>query len=252
MIDNIDFLPESISLFSAFIMVLASFATSAITAALGIGGGLAMLALMGLVLPVAALIPIHGIVQLGSNLGRTWRMQNHLIFSFLTPFILGAALGALIGGSIAIKLPDTILKVTLGIFIIVITWAHLPKSLNLSRRTIGIGGFITTVLTMFLGATGPLVIALLSRFFHDRKELVANTAAAMTIQHTFKTLAFGFFGFSFTSWLPLVAIMLIMGYLGTITGGHVLHTINERIFRKIFKIGISILALDMIRRGLDF
>jgi hypothetical protein len=38
--------------------------------AFGIGGGAALLAVMASLVPPAALIPVHGVVQVGSNLGR--------------------------------------------------------------------------------------------------------------------------------------------------------------------------------------
>lgn len=48
-------------------MILASFFTSAITAAMGIGGGVVLMAIMAVFLPVSALVPVHGIVQMASN-----------------------------------------------------------------------------------------------------------------------------------------------------------------------------------------
>ena len=69
------FLPEGIGVGAALLLVVASFFTSALTAAFGVGGGVAMLALMGLFVPVAALIPVHGTVQLGSNTGRAWHQR---------------------------------------------------------------------------------------------------------------------------------------------------------------------------------
>lgn len=242
-------LPDGLGIATAAVLIGASFFTSAITGTFGIGGGLAMLALMGTVLPVVSLIPVHGLVQLGSNVGRTWHMRHALVLPMLLPFVAGAVLGALFGGYFVVNVPDHILKITLGLFIIAITWASLPKALGASRTILGAGGFVTTAMTMFLGATGPLVIALLAKTFDDRKQLVANTAASMSVQHFLKIAAFGLFGFAFAQWLPLVMAMVATGYLGTITGVKLLSQIDEQLFRKVFKIGLTLLALDLIRRG---
>ena len=67
--------PSGLEPAAAIILVTASFFTSALTAAFGVGGGVFMLALMGLMVPVAALIPVHGAVQLGSNTGRAWHQR---------------------------------------------------------------------------------------------------------------------------------------------------------------------------------
>lgn len=52
------------------LLVLVSFGTSLITAAFGIGGGAVLLALLAALMPPAALIPVHGAVQFGSNVFR--------------------------------------------------------------------------------------------------------------------------------------------------------------------------------------
>ena len=63
--------PESISNLTAYFLIFASMATSFITSAFGIGGGAILLGLLAVKLPPVALLPIHGIVQIGYNLGRT-------------------------------------------------------------------------------------------------------------------------------------------------------------------------------------
>jgi hypothetical protein len=47
----------------AGLLIVASFATSFITAAFGIGGGGVLLAILASLVPPAALIPVHGLVQ---------------------------------------------------------------------------------------------------------------------------------------------------------------------------------------------
>ena len=63
----------------ALTLLAVSTAGSFITAAFGIGGGAVMLATMALILPAPALIPVHGVVQLGSNVGRLWLMRPPIL-----------------------------------------------------------------------------------------------------------------------------------------------------------------------------
>lgn len=44
--------------------------------------------------------------------------------------------------------------------------------------------------------------------------------------------------------------MILSGYLGTIYGTRLLHRLPEVTFRRWFKIGLTILAVDLLRRGL--
>jgi uncharacterized membrane protein YfcA len=60
----VSLLPPAMSLLDAGLLVAASLVTSFISAAFGIGGGFTLIALLALLLPPAALVPVHGIVQL--------------------------------------------------------------------------------------------------------------------------------------------------------------------------------------------
>ena len=244
-------LPEGLGTGPALILIIASFFTSATTASFGLGGGVMMLALMGLFIPVAALIPVQGIVQLGSNTGRAWVQRAHVRTSIMRPFLIGSLLGAIVGGFTVVQLPDQIMKVLLGAFILVITWAKIPGLKSLTGLGLAIASGIIACMSMFLGATGPLMVSVLGAMIHDdRKALVATSAAAMTVHHGLKVLVFGLAGFAFADWLPLIAAMIATGYLGTLTGSRLLNRIPEEKFRLVFKIILTLLALQMLWRGL--
>ena len=243
-------LPDGLGAGAALLLVAASFFTSALTAAFGVGGGIAMLALMGLFVPVAALIPVHGAVQLGSNTGRAWHQRAHVRRDIFAPFLAGSLVGAVAGAAVVVQLPDALLKLVLGGFVIAVTWARIPGFDRLSAAGLAVGSAVTALATMFVGATGPLLSAFFAQLMpNDRKALVATHAAGMTVQHFLKVVVFGFAGFAFATWLPLVAAMIVSGYLGTVYGSAFLERLPEATFRRWFKVGITLLALDMIRRG---
>ena len=244
-------LPEGLGWAPALLLVVASFFTSALTAAFGVGGGVAMLALLGLFVPVAALIPVHGAVQLGSNSGRAWHQRRSVRRDILLPFVAGSLVGAVAGALVVVELPDAPLKLLLGVFIIAVTWARIPGFGALGRAGLAIGSAVTALVTMFLGATGPLLSAFFAQIIpDDRKALVATHAAGMTLQHALKIVVFGLAGFAFAQWLPLAAAMIVSGYLGTVYGSAWLERLPEESFRRWFRIGLTLLALDMIRRGI--
>lgn len=209
-----------------------------------------LLVIMGFFIPTAALIPVHGVVQFGSNAGRAWHMRQYLRPRVMAPFIVGGVFGALLGGAVAVNLPDVLLKTALASFVIVLTWVRLPAFVNVASPTALLaGGFVTTALSVFLGATGPLVAAFTSRAFAARHDVVANFSLAMTAQHLLKVAAFGVLGFALGPWLPLMAIMIVSGYLGTRAGALLLDRTGEERFRMTLKIGITLLALEMARRA---
>lgn len=247
----IPFLPQGVDPLVAGVLVIASSFTSALTAAFGVGGGIAMLTLMGLFVPVAALIPVHGAVQLGSNTGRAWHQRANVRMDVAAPFIAGSVIGAIIGALVVVQLPDDVLKLVLGTFVVAITWTRVPGIEKLTRVGLAVVSVVVALAGMIVGATGPLVSVLFAQFFaNDRKALVATHAAGMTAQHGLKIIVFGLAGFAFWEWLPLIAAMVFSGYLGTVYGTRLLERIPEAIFRKWFKIAITVLALDLVRRGI--
>lgn len=247
----IPFLPQGVDPLVAGVLVIASSFTSALTAAFGVGGGIAMLTLMGLFVPVAALIPVHGAVQLGSNTGRAWHQRANVRMDVAAPFIAGSVIGAIIGALVVVQLPDDVLKLVLGTFVVAITWTRVPGIEKLTRVGLAVASVVVALAGMIVGATGPLVSVLFAQFFaNDRKALVATHAAGMTAQHGLKIIVFGLAGFAFWEWLPLIAAMVFSGYLGTVYGTRLLERIPEAIFRKWFKIAITVLALDLVRRGI--
>jgi uncharacterized protein len=243
-------LPPGIEPFIALVFIVASFFTSALTAAFGLGGGVALLALMGAFMPVASLIPVHGVVQLGSNSGRAYVLRKEIVWSALVPFLAGAIIGALAGTFIVIQLPDAPMKIALGLFILFVIWVKLPPFDALGRHTLSIAGVAVAFLSMLFGASGPLMAAFFERAFSNRKQMVATSGAAMITVHGLKTIAFATAGFAFAPFAVLIVAMIISGYAGTKFGAGLLAAMPERVFRIGLRVLITIMALDLIRRGI--
>lgn len=244
-------LPSGMEPWVAALLVVASCFTSAITASFGVGGGIVMLALMGLFVPVASLIPVHGAVQLGSNTGRAWHQRAFVRMDVATPFIAGSVVGAILGVFLVVQLPDALLKLVLAGFILVLTWAKIPGIERLSKAGLAVASVAIALLSMMVGATGPLVAVIFARFFeNDRKALIATSAVSLTTQHLLKIVVFGIAGFAFWEWVPLVAAMILSGFVGTVYGTALLERMPEETFRKWFRIGITILACNLLWNGL--
>lgn len=247
---DLNFLPDAISPISAIVLIIASFFTSGLTAAAGVGGGMLMLALMTYLIPISALIPVHGVVQLGSNAGRSWVQREHVDWTITRYFLLGSAFGAIAGAMLAIQLPKNVLEIFLGVFIIILVWLKFPPIRNASKSLVTFGGGVTTFTSMFAGATGPLVAVFLNKLFSQHRQLVATHGTTMTIQHALKVIAFGAVGFAFGQWLPLIGAMIVSGYLGTKSGTLVMNRLPEKQLKQLFKFTLTAVAIDLVRRGL--
>ncbi|MES3040314.1 MAG: sulfite exporter TauE/SafE family protein [Pseudomonadota bacterium] len=245
-------LPDGISLGQALILVLSSALTSALTAGLGIGGGVLLLGIMAFLVPPAALIPLHGVVQIGSNVGRTWLMRQAIKPWVVLPFGVGAVMGAFAGGRIALTLPPAWLHITLGLFILYAVWGKWPALQGKAQQAgLWSGSVVISFMSMFVGATGPLVTTLLKSQALDRQAHVATFSACMSLQHGVKTLAFGFFGFSFSLWMPLLLCMIVSGFVGTWLGERWLADRSESSFHTGLNWLLTALAAQLLWQGLS-
>lgn len=243
------FLPAGVTPAAAFTLIVLSFFTSALTAAFGIGGGMVMIGGISAAVPPATIVAVHGVVQLGSNLGRAIVQRRHAVWRLVWPFALGSAIGIAIGAWLVVSLPVRVLLGSLGVFILVMVWLPKPKIPGLEKSGVLLGGLISSVLTMFVGATGPFIQSVLLAFKLEKKQLVATQAVAMAIQHGLKVLAFSFVGFSFWAWGPLLAAMVGAGFLGTLLGTALLERLPERWFQAAIKAILTIIAIDLLRRA---
>lgn len=240
--------PEGMALWAGGALVLSSGLTSFIAAAFGLGGGILLLAIMGSLLPVATMIPIHGVVQLGSNAGRALMMLRHVAASVLPPFVIGCLIGGAAGSVVVIRMPPDLLQIGLGLFVLWSVWGR-PPALRSGGSALAATGLISTFLTMFFGATGVFVAAVVRTLGFDRLTFVATHAACMTLQHGIKVIAFGLLGFAFGDYAPLMLLMVASGLLGTFLGGQVLKRTADERFHLILKGLLTILALRLLWQG---
>ncbi len=243
-------LPDTIEPWFAAIIVATSFLTSSISAALGLGGGVVLIAVMGLGLPLPALVPVHGVVQLGSNAGRALLQWRHATRWILLWFGAGSVIGTLVAGWLTLDLPETVWRLGLGLFILMISWMPKPNFGRTARPIVFLNGILGAIFTMFFGATGPLVMSINAPHAGTRHGIVATHAVAMTLQHGLKIMMFGFLGFAFAPWLPLIVTMIVSGHLGTILGTRLLNCLPEARFRAALKVLLTVLALGLIVQGL--
>lgn len=240
-------IPAGLSPLATLALVAASAITSAITASLGIGGGVLLLAIMAVAVPPAAIIPVHGMVQLGSNLSRASMTLRHINLRLILWFAPGALLGAWLGSLFLVELPLALIQLCIALFILLLCWG--PPIPAIATGAIGTlaAAAGTTFISLFVGATGPLVAAFVKQQQQgERFSTVATFASAMCLQHAPKAIIYGAAGFVFADWLGLIAMMVLAGALGTWLGLRLLRQLSDRRFTLIFNILLTLLAARLI------
>ncbi len=231
---------------NSVILIVAAFFSSTLTAIIGLGGGVLLISLMHGLMPTAAIVPVHGAVQLASNVSRAALGIQHVQWRLLGAYAVGAVLGAALGSRVVVTVPETALPMLLGVFVLIVTWA--PKRWFAVRwpgkfTTVGA---VQTFISLFVGAAGPLVTPVLLREGLTRDRIVVTHGAMMTLLHLLKIVTFGFLGFSMTPYLPLLAGMVVSATLGSWVGTRLRSRVPEARFKTILKIALTLLALRLI------
>ncbi len=241
-----EFLPADIDTTAAAALIAATFIGNVVSGAMGIGGGVILLAVMASLMPAAAIIPVHGVVQLGGNIFRGTIQRAHIDWLTFVWFTAGSVLGVAIGGSIVVSLPPDTLRIGLGLFILYMVWGPKLKFVSEGRFIAVVIGVGSSILTMFFGATGPFAMALLAQRGYSPQGLIGSHSACMAAQHGLKIVAFGFLGFAFADWLGLIAMLLLASLAGSLIGSYALRHIPAGTFAVVLKVVLTVLAVNLL------
>jgi uncharacterized membrane protein YfcA len=137
------------------------------------------------------------------------------------------------------------IRLCVALFILFLVWGPKPKALMLSNSKLVLAGAVTTVISAFVGATGPLVAAFVHRQNMGKFPTVATFAACMSFQHLLKAMVFISVGFVFQDWLLVVLLMIASGALGTWVGLHLLKSLSADVFKQLFRWVVTLLALRL-------
>ncbi len=237
---------------------LAAFAlaTSTISAVVGMAGGLLLLTAMLLVLDPLVAIPVHGVVQLASNVSRAHLQRRHVRWRIVGRFSWLLLPAGALGLWVARSVPPDALRVGIAGFVLVATW--LPGTFRLGswnragdpgRRFVAVGALVGFA-NVLVGATGPLLAPFMLALELPRQAMVGTFAACQTLGHLAKTGLFGIGGFPFLSFALPTAALCGAALAGSVVGTRWLERVDERHFRLAVRVVLTALALRLAWQGL--
>ena len=232
---------------TATLLAIAAFLTSCFTAVAGIGGGVLLIAIMvSFMAPVTA-IPVHGFVQLSSNVSRALFGLGDLRWRIVGVYAVGCVLGAVPGALLVVELDEKAFRILLAVAILALTWLPRPSGkLRVPGKFAFVGAF-ATFCSLFIGAAGPLSSPFFQREGLPRDALVVTHAAAMSCVHSAKIVVFLQAGFALGDWLWPVIAMIVASIAGSWAGTPLRKKVGERSFQRLFRGVVTLLALNMLR-----
>ena len=229
-----------------FFLIIASAITSFVSALAGFGGGVLLLALMANVINPTHLIAVHGLVQLGSNASRVFAYRRSINLIFAKQFMIGAIFGVIGATFVVSQLPSKTLLLIIAIFVLTSAW--LPNRIPFRDNKIqtSLMGATLSFLSLFVGATGPLLASFLRSINYVKATFVGTLALCILGQNLLKIIAFSSLGFKIGEWLPFVVLMIVSGVIGTWAGAKMLGRLNEDHFRTMLKWVMTLIAFKLI------
>ena len=230
-------------------IIVVSFFTAMITSLAGAGGGTILLAYMLQFISPLVAIPIHGTVQLTSNVARVFLFRNYLIWKLIIPFCVFLPFGVYLGLTIFQNLDSQKIKFLIGVFIIsTIVFQNIKKNKNfrISQKFYYILGFFTGIMNMLVGVIAPILAIIIRNNLSKKEEIVGTLGFFGFTGNLIKIVGFMFIGFNFYEYITLILLMIPSTILGSKVGQILLFKINEKTFKIIFDAILLLLALRLL------
>jgi uncharacterized membrane protein YfcA len=207
--------------------------TAFLSGIFGMAGGLILVGVLVVILPLPTAMVLHGVTQMASNGWRALLWRQHIEWKTTAVYVVGS-LASLILWSIWLYVPDkatALLLLGLSPFIVrAIPDSVMPRTMGPGQ--VAVTGFLSMMLMLLTGVTGPLVDTMFLRSTLDRKQIIATKASCQVFSHLFKLVYFGALiadAGQVEWWMLLLAIASSM--LGTTLGRFVLEKLSEAQFR---------------------
>lgn len=216
------------SLLAGVLVVLAAFVTAAVSGVLGMAGGLLLLGVLLLLLPVAAAFVVHGLLQLVSNGWRAVLQRAHIAWRTVAWYAVGAV-GAVALVSAVAYVPSRPLTYLLLGLVPALVW--LPRgwlALDAARpRQAVVAGLLVTVVNLLAGVAGPLLDIFFVRTAMGRHQVVATKAATQVLSHAGKVVVYGRLVTDGSVPYAVVLLAVPLSMLGTALGGRLLDRMTD-------------------------
>ena len=238
-----------LSLSENIIITVLSFFTALMTSVAGAGGGTVLLAAMLQFMNPAEAIPVHGAIQLTSNLTRTWLLRKFVNWKIIFKFSLLLPFGIFLGLKIFQNIDPDNIKILIGIFILLalgLQNLRIIKNIKISTNIYLLIGFFTGILNILVGVIAPLLAVIVKQSISEKKSIVGTLGYFGLIGNLIKIIGFSFIGFSFLAYIDTLLMVIPATLIGSRIGQFLLNKISNRIFTIMFQIILIGLAIRLL------
>ncbi len=229
------------------VIALAAGVGAAISSAVGLGGGVLLLAVMlGFMDPLEA-VPIHAVLQVMANGSRGYVLRKDVAKFAMKPFLVLLVPGVVAGYFLATITPVNAAQVAIALFALLTGWW--PAALSTITKVLGSGsraffwlGGLSGLLQVPVGAVGPVIGPVVRRELGNRTSTVATFSVFQMLGHLIKLTLFVIATFAWFDWWAVIVFGSASSVMGTWLGAKLLRRESERTFGWLFRIALTLIA----------
>ena len=227
---------DGLPLLNVIALCAGTLLVSFLVSAIGPTGGLQM-ATVATFVPAYLAIPLHAWITGFSALFRASNLFKQIDWRYFAAFVATSIPASIVGIVLAAQIDRTLLMLTIGAYIggsaanrLFKIWRDDGERAPGQRRPALIG-LATGFLTVFVGATGPLLVSLIGNSLETKERLVGTYSACLTVQHLSKIVLFGLIGIQIFDFPTVLVLTLGCSWIGTLIGTKLLIRISENQYR---------------------
>jgi uncharacterized membrane protein YfcA len=236
------------------ILAIAALLTSTLSAIIGMGGGILLLAAMFTFMDHAQAIPSHAAVQIASNGTRILAFIRNVDWRTLGSFATGVFPGAVLGGLLLWlfgqpEKSEPYLKMIVGVYVLLATYLPTPKVRRKVRSVwdFTVLGLVAGTAALTVGAIGPLIAPIFARHDYVKERLIATKATCQMLTHILKIPFFIFVrDLSVEDLGVLTLVMVCMVIPGTLLGRRIVRHVTPDHFRFLYTVALTLAGTKVL------
>jgi uncharacterized membrane protein YfcA len=241
----------------------ASFASGVLSTVSGLGGGVAIIALLAIFVPAHQVVVFSAPVLLIGNASRFYLFRRHVDRPLLGWFLVGGIPAAIVGSALLPHIPVRTLEIALATFMLIFVaeslltrnWRDEPRERPVRRgmawlvrpatsfAVVGAGaGFLSST----VGASGPFTAPFLATKGLSKQRFVGTISGGTTALNVAKISTFASVGLLGAENIPALVGAGIAIVAGNLVGRRMLDRTSHRTFAILLIIVIAVSAVQLL------
>ena len=200
-------------------------------------------------------IILVAILHISGNISKITIFKQGLNWKILAIFGIPSILLAILGANLIDLIPQDIMKLILGIFLIVFSATTLVKpsmKIPVSKKNLVAGGSISGFLAGLIGTGGALRASFLTGLNLEKFTYIATAASIALVTDATRIPVYISQGFLEEEFYWYIPILIGIAVSGSYIGKKIVARIDNTIFRKIVSIAIILASIKFVIDGITF